>query len=36
MMDIIDPLYETKLPDYPRAERMRTTKLGSECTYYTF
>ena len=33
MMDKVDPIYAEKLPDYPKQERMFTTKLGGDCQY---
>lgn len=35
MMNTVDPIYASKLPDYPKQDRMRTTQHGTGCTYYT-
>ena len=34
MINLVDPIYDSKLPDYPRDSRMRTTQQGAGCTYY--
>ena len=34
MMTLVDQKYAEVLPDFPKDERMFTTKQGSDCQYY--
>ena len=34
--DIVKPIYEKKLPNYDKDSKMRDTKQGGSCKYFTY